>query len=142
MHDPLAHIRAEVLAQPEAERTDYALDLLAFYLDPVPAFFEGCVVLGINLPMAEVRMLYALDRRRGRYVSLEGLMAARNLDRPCDEWASTAKAVEGICSLRARLAKLGLPVEIKTRRSLGYVLEAPAQFRFECSASAIQAVAL
>jgi DNA-binding response OmpR family regulator len=135
----MAHIRAEVLAQPPAERVDYALDLLAFYLDPLPAFFEGCAALGLALSNAEIRMLHALDAKRGRYVSLNALLSARCLDVSSDDWPSQDKVVKGLSLIRGRLKKLGLPVEITTWRGFGYCLEAPAEFRFEAAAPAAPA---
>lgn len=141
MRDNLAHIRAELMAQPEGERLEYALDLLAFYLDPVPGFYDGCAALGLNLPNAEIRMLYALDARRGKYVSSNALIAARCLDRPCDEWTTPDAVVKAIGLIRNRLGKLGLPVEIETWRGVGYVLEAPADFRFETAAASLRVAA-
>lgn len=131
MSDPMAPIRAEVMAQPADERLDYALDLLAFYLDPVPEFYEGCAALGLALANAEIRMLHALDAKRGRYVSLNALVAARCLDRPCDEWSTPDRVVGAIAAIRRRLDKLGLPVVISTWRGVGYRLDAPEGFRFE-----------
>ncbi len=136
MTDPMAHIRAEVLAQPEAERVDYALDLLAFYLDPLPAFYEGCAALGLALPGAELRMLHALDAKRGRYVSADALLAARCLGMDSDDWPGPERVVTGVAALRRRLEKLALPVSISTWRGFGYRLEAPDSFRFEAAAPA------
>ena len=67
MHDPMAPIRAEVLAQPEPEQVEYALDLMAYYLAPLPAFYEGCADMGLALANSELRMLHAMDAKRGRY---------------------------------------------------------------------------
>lgn len=139
MTDAMAPIRAEVMAQPDHERVEYALDLLAFYLDPVPVFFEGCQRLGLNLANAEIRMLHALDAKRGRYVSLNALLSARCLDVSSDEWPGPDRVVSGIAAIRKRLALLGLPVEIATWRGVGYCLEAPADFRFEDAAAPAQA---
>lgn len=134
MSDPLAHIRAEVMAQPEADRLDYALDILRFHLDPVPAFYEGCHRLGLGLANAEIRMLHALDAKRARFVSLNGLLAARCLDVSSDDWPSPDRVVGGIAAIRKRLEFLGLPVVITTWRGVGYCLEAPAVFQFEFAA--------
>ena len=131
MSDPMAPIRAELMAQPEAERLEYALDLLAFYLDPAPAFLEGVALMGLGLCLGEARMLHALDARRGRYVSNDSLVAARNLDKPADCWPSPAKVVSAMGNIRAALAKKSLPVTITTFAGLGYCLEAPADFRFD-----------
>lgn len=138
MQDNLAPIRAEVMAQPDPERLEYALDLLAFYLDPVPAFYEGVAQMGLNLANAEVRMLHALDAKRGRHVSLNALLAARCLDRPCDEWTTPEKAVQRVGVIRRRLEKLDLPVQIITWRGVGYCLEAPEWFQFQDGAEALR----
>ena len=123
MSDPMAPLRAEIMAQPDLERVEYALDLLAFYLDPVPSFYDGCAALGLALSNAELRMLYALDTKRGRYVTVNALVAARCLDRPCDDWCSADKAVLTIGNVRRRLKKMNLPVQIITWHSVGYSLD-------------------
>lgn len=140
MSDPFAPIRAEVMAQPAAERLDYALDLLAYHLDPVPAFYDGCAALGLGLPNADIRMLHALDVKRGRFVTVNALASARFLDRPCDEWPSDDKVVKKVGDLRRRLKKLGLPVRIVTWKEVGYSLEADADFRFETAAADLAAL--
>lgn len=139
MADPMAEIRADVMAQPAAERVEYALDILAFYLDPVPAFYDGCADLGLALSNADMRMLHALDVKRGRYVSLNALVAARCLDRPCDDWTTPEKVVLKMGAVRRRLEKLGLPVTIATWRGVGYSLSAPPDFRFETAARDMRA---
>lgn len=138
MSDPMAPIRAEVMARPAHERVEYALDLLAFYLEPVPAFFDGVAQMGLGLPNADTRMLHALDVRRGRYVSLNNLVAARCLDRPFDEWTTPERVVSKLGVLRRRLAKLNLPVLITTWRGVGYSMDAPSWFRFEDGAEALR----
>ena len=139
--DPMAHIRAEIMAQPEAERAEYALDLLAFYLDPMPLFFEGCAALGLRLPPADLRMLFALDRRRARFVSIDGLLAARCLDRPVDEWATPDKVVKSVALIRRRLAAQALPVTITNWHGMGYALSAPPGWQFEDAAPGADLVA-
>ena len=139
MSDPMALIRAEVMAQPAGERLDYALDLIAFHLDPLPAFYDGCAALGLTLVNADLRMLHALDRRRGRFVSLNALLSARCLDRPLDEWTTPEKVVGKIGMMRRRLGQRGLPVEIETWRGVGYRLTAPDWFRFESAAADLHA---
>ncbi|QBR35391.1 helix-turn-helix domain-containing protein [Leisingera sp. NJS201] len=131
MHDPMAPIRAEVLAQPEPEQVEYALDLMAYYLAPLPAFYEGCADMGLALANSELRMLHAMDAKRGRYVSLDALLAARCVDAHTDDWPSPDRVVSGVAMIRRRLEKLRLPVEITTWRGVGYCLEAPNTFRFE-----------
>ncbi|WP_291732306.1 helix-turn-helix domain-containing protein [Leisingera sp. F5] len=131
MHDPMAPIRAEVMAQPEGERVEYALDLLSYYLAPLPAFYEGCADMGLTLANAELRMLHAMDAKRGRYVSLDALLSARCLDVTSDDWPSPDRVVSGVAMIRRQLERLRLPVEITTWRGVGYCLEAPNTFRFE-----------
>ncbi|MDE4059757.1 hypothetical protein [Phaeobacter gallaeciensis] len=138
MADPMAPIRAEVMAQPAAERLEYALDLLAFHLDPIPPFYDGVASMGLAFTNADTRMLHALDVKRGRYVSLNALVSARCLDRPLDEWTTPEKVVLKIGAVRRRLEKLALPVVITTWRGVGYCLEAPEWFRFEDGAVALR----
>jgi DNA-binding response OmpR family regulator len=138
MADPMAPIRAEVMAQAPAERLEYALDLLAFHLDPIPPFYDGVAQMGLAFTNADTRMLHALDVKRGRYVSLNALTSARCLDRPLDEWMTSDKVVLKIGGLRRRLEKLALPVSITTWRGVGYCLDAPAWFRFEDGAEALR----
>ena len=138
MCDPMAPIRAEVFAQPVEERLDYALDLLAFHLDPVPAFFDGVAAMGLAFTNADTRMLHALDVKRGRYVSMNALSSARCLDRPLDEWTTPDRVVLKIGTVRRRLEKLALPVAITNWRGVGYRLDAPDWFRFEDGAKAVR----
>lgn len=140
MSDHIDPLRAEVMAQPAHERVEYALDLLRFYLDPVPAFYQGCADLGLALANADMRMIHALDRKRGKFVSLNALVSARCLDRPCDEWGTPEKVVAGMGAIRRRLATLRLPVQIETWRGVGYCLEAPAAFTFEDGGAAWRAL--
>ncbi|MCG7626034.1 hypothetical protein [Epibacterium sp. Ofav1-8] len=131
MRDPLAPLRAEVMAQPPEERVEYALDLLRHYLDPVPEFFTGVHRLGFGLQPADVRVLRALDARRGYIVSMQSLIAARSLDRAVDDWAPPQKVISCIGKLRSVMKQRRLPVTIITFKTLGYCLEAPEHFRFE-----------
>ena len=131
--------RAEVMAHAPAERLEYALDLLAFYLDPIPAFFDGIAQMDLALTNADARMLHALDARRGRFVSLNALVSARCLDRPMDEWTTPEKAVKKIGDVRRRHEKQELPVTIETWRGVGYSLHAPDWFRFENGLAALRA---
>ncbi len=134
--DPLAHIRAEVMALPEAERADYALDLLSFYLAPCPRFFDACDVLGIDLCPGDLRVLMALDRSRGRTVSMDALLAARYIDRPVDDWGTHDKIIRAAYRIRPQLEAAGVPVSIDHVADLGYRLEAPKAWRFEDAAPA------
>jgi hypothetical protein len=143
MTDPLAHIRAEVRAQPADQQADYALDLLAFYLDPHPPFFDGAAMLQIKLPLSDLRMVFAMDRRRGRFLSVDALVAARCIDLPVDHWQTHDKITKAISRIRKALAARGLPVTIQHSTGLGYALDAPVSFRFEdAAASPSQAAVL
>jgi len=130
----IAALRSEVMALPAPDRLGYALALVEYYLDPVPDFYEGIAALGLDLCAGDARMLHALDKRRGRHVSLAGLIAARGLRRPSDTWPAPVYAIRRIAILRAALAAAGLPVEIKTWDDVGYSLAAPPGFSFEAAA--------
>ena len=126
-----AEIAAEVMAQPEPERLAYALDLLAFYLDPVDAFFDGLADHGLHLPPQEARILHALYRRRGSFVSLEALLGAAMGTRPVEEWIDPNNMRPRVSAIRRALERAGLPLKIRSWTNVGYRLEAPAEFRFE-----------
>lgn len=125
-----AALRAEILAQPAGDRLSYALDLLEFYLDPVPAFYSGLADLGLDLTAQEARILYALDRRRGRLVSADSLLAAAMGSRPIDDWPEARAVIARVANLRAKLAARSLPVTIDAWLDLGYRLTAPQGFAF------------
>lgn len=125
-----ARLEREVMAQPEAERLSYALDLLRFYLDPLPAFFDGLARLGLRVTPQEARILHALDRRRGRMVSLQALQAAAMADRAPEDWSAPASVYARIAALRTALRRAGLPVEITAWSGVGYRLTAPEGFDF------------
>ncbi|WP_417723974.1 helix-turn-helix domain-containing protein [Salipiger sp.] len=116
------------MARPEAERVGYALDLLAYYLDPHDGFFERLADLGLRLPAAEARILHALDRRRGEFVSLRALNAAANIDRPHSDWPDDRVIYARVACLRERLARARIPVEITAWSKVGYRLTASADF--------------
>ncbi|MBV1929477.1 MAG: hypothetical protein KUG81_08210 [Gammaproteobacteria bacterium] len=134
MADPMAAILRDIGARPEAERFEYALQILRFYLDPVPAFFEGCRNLGLRLTVRDVRMLHALDRRRGHFVSLDALQAAEMVDRPNDDWGTHDKTYQRLSRLRKGLLRARVPVEISGWNGVGYKLDAATDFRFEAAA--------
>lgn len=131
MPDPMAAIFQDIFARPDGERLEYALAILRFYLDPVPAFFEGCRNLGLRLAVRDVRMLHALDRRRGHFVSLDALQAAEMVDRPNDDWGSHDKTYQRLSRLRQSLRRARVPVEISGWNGVGYKLDAGVDFRFE-----------
>lgn len=132
--DPLSCLRAELAEVPEAERLDYALDLLAFYLAPEPRFFEGLDALGLRIGLEDARVLFALDRRRGQVVGVQALLAARYIDRPADDWGPDQRVTRAAFNLRRALTAARLPVTIRHVPDRGYCLEAPAGFRFEDAA--------
>ena len=130
MPDLLSAIRAEVMAQPEAARVDYALDLLRFYLDPVPDFLQGCARLGLCLSARDCRVLHALDCRRGQFVSLDALQAAAMADVAADEWGNPEAIYLRLSHIRRRLAKARIPAAITAWRGVGFRLDAPASWSF------------
>lgn len=130
-----AALRAEVMAQPERDRVDYALDLLEFYLDPTPVFFAGLADLGLGLTGQEARILYALDQSRGRFLTVDGLLAAAMGARPVEDWPEARAVYFRVSGLREKLARAGLPVEIVNWPEIGYRLTAPAGFSFAAVAS-------
>lgn len=132
----LDHIKAEVMAQPAPQRLSYALDLLGFCLDPVPAFYQGGANLGFGLSLRDVRVLHALDHRRGRWVSADALQSAAIVDCASDTWGSIESAYARIAVIRRAFAASAYPVEIERWHGVGYRLSAPADFKFEAAASA------
>lgn len=129
-------LRAEVMARPPAERIDYALDLIEFYLDPVPAFFQGVSDMGLGLTLYNVRALHALDRRRGRWVSADAMQAAMMVDCPSDTWGSIESVYRRVADLRRAFEASPYPVEIERWNGVGYRLTAPRDFRFEAQCNA------
>lgn len=127
----LDHLRREIMAQPPADRLDYALDLMAFYLDPVPAFYQGCADLGFGLSLRDVRILHALDRRRGLWVSADALQAAAMVDCASDTWGSIESVYTRIGEIRRAFEGSAHPVAIERWHGVGYRLIAPAGFSFE-----------
>lgn len=125
-----ATLRAEVMAQPPQERLGYALDLLAFYLDPLPEYYAALADAGLRISAQEARILHALDRRRGQYVTADALLAAAQADRPADEWPEVAAVYPRLATLRAQLAQAGLPVTLRSWPGVGFRLVAPEGFVF------------
>lgn len=125
MRDPMASIRAEVMAQPSPERLEYALELLEWYLNPVPAFYATAADLGLRLCAADLRVLYALDRELGNFVSAERLMAARCFDRTLDEWQTLERIPQTVRRIRQEAERLGLRLEITQQREIGYRMTTP-----------------
>lgn len=123
-------IRAEVMAQPEAERLAYALDLIAWYLDPLPEWWQGAAALGLDLAPADLRMLHALDRRRGLYLTHDALLSARAPGEEDPEaLASHHELSRGIGRIRRALE--GQPATITNWPGIGYRLDAPVTWRIE-----------
>lgn len=129
-------IAAEVMALPEADRLPYVLDLLEFYLDPTPEFFDRLADLGLRLPPQEARILHALYRRRGRFVSLEALLGAAMATRPLEEWIDPRNMRPRVSAIRRAMQRAGLPVVIRSLREVGYRLEVAPGFSFEGPADA------
>lgn len=131
MTDIIANLRTEVMAVPEGERLGYAIDLLEFFLAPVPEFYSGCYAMGLRFTARDTRLLHALDRQRGRFLSIEGLQAALEVDRRVDDWVEPGAITKRISVMRARFKKSEFPVTITNWSGVGYKLDAPADFRFE-----------
>ncbi|WP_121062193.1 helix-turn-helix domain-containing protein [Chachezhania antarctica] len=125
-----ARLEAEIMAQPERERLDYAIGLLAFYLDPPAAFMSSIAAQGLRISAAEARILHALDRRRGRIVTLQSLHAAAMGDRPAADWSDPGTVYARISTLRKAIARAGLPAVISAWSGVGYRLTAPDGFSF------------
>lgn len=130
----MAAIQAEILAQPEADRLDYALDMLRFYVDPLPEFVQGCRSLGLRLAEAEVRILNALDRRRGSTVTRGALLAVSRIDSDDDDLCEDARLTRRIYGIRRCVERHNLPVRLMVHRGLGYQLDAAEGFRFDAPA--------
>lgn len=130
----LNHIRAEVLALPLSEQLDYALGLLDFYLDPVPAFTQGCGALGLGFSVRDIRMLLALDRRRGQWVSADALQGAAMVDCSSDDWGTLCTVYKRVGSMRRAFDKSKFPVNISQWNGVGYRMCAPSEFCFEALA--------
>lgn len=121
-------LRAEVMAQSEPERLEYALALLEHYLAPVPAFFDLVTALGLRLSRREACILWALDARRGAWVTPVALLAASERGRPECDWPEPGTVSVRISDLRRKLRQADLPVRIETWPKVGYRLTAPAGF--------------
>jgi len=126
--------RAEILALPLTERVDYALALLDLYFDPLPGFYDAVADRGLRLTAAEARILFALDRRRGMWVTVQSLTAAASAGRDPDDWPADNATYAKISALRAKLEAANLPVEIVLWPEIGYRLAAPAGFAWEAGA--------
>lgn len=122
-------LRAEVMAQPEAARLDYALGLLEWYLDPLDPWWQGAGQLGLAATRADLRVLHALDRRRGLYVTHDALLSARSLEGEPE--ASTYTLSRAIGTLRRALRAAQQPVVITAWPGVGYRLDAPVDWRLE-----------
>lgn len=126
-----AALVAEIMARPAPDRLGYALELLDYYLDPLPAFFDTLHDRGLRLAASDARILHLLYRRRGCFVSLQALLAAAMGDRPAADWPEISTVYARLSNLRRACARAGLPIEIRAWPGIGYRLEAPAQFDLE-----------
>lgn len=124
-------LRADVMAQPPADRLAYALDLLSLYLDPVPAFFDGCANMGLDLAARDVRVLFAMDQRRGRLVTRDALQAAAMVDVPRDAWGGPETVARRVAGIRRKLSASPYPLTVQTWAGVGYRLDGPADFKIE-----------
>lgn len=117
-----ADLRAEVMAQPPAERLDYALGFLDLVCAPPPAWDQTARDLGVEgLPPSPARILHRLAIAEGRAVSFEALEAAAEFEGLSGGRNALKCAVR---RLRAGISAAGCPVVISTFRGVGYMLEA------------------
>ncbi|MEH6834827.1 winged helix-turn-helix domain-containing protein [Falsihalocynthiibacter arcticus] len=126
--DAMSLLVDEVMARPAAERLEYALGLLDFYLDPLPAFYDAIFDHGLRLASSDARLLYLLDLRRGRFVSAEDLLAATMVARPGSAWPDPQTIYGRVRNLRASLTRASLPLKITNWPGVGYRMDAPAGF--------------
>ena len=128
--DMMAGIRSEILAQPEAEQLDFALDVLRFYIDPLPEFVQACGQLGLRLSALDLCVLNALDRRRGEVVSMDALHAAVGGAGAADGPADIRSMHKHIHRIRGQLSARRVPVQILGVWGHGYRLQGAPAFRF------------
>lgn len=115
-------LRAEVMAQPPAERLEYALGFLDLVCAPPPAWDQTARDLGLlGLQPSAARILHRLALSEGRAVSFEALEAAAEFDGLSGGRNALKCAVR---RLRAGLDAAGCPIVISTFRGIGYMLEA------------------
>tara|TARA_R110002012_G_scaffold189693_3_gene357097 strand:- start:149 stop:559 length:411 start_codon:yes stop_codon:yes gene_type:complete len=123
-----AALAAEIMARPATDRLGYALDLLDYYLDPLPSFFDALHDVGLRLSASDARLLHLLYRRRGSFVSLQALLAAAMGDRPVADWPDISTVYARLSNLRRACKRAGLPIAIRAWAGIGYRLEAPQDF--------------
>lgn len=126
-----AFLAQEVMAQPEGERLAYALQLISQYIDPLPAFVDGVARMRLDLAVRDIRILHALDKRRGTIVTRTALQAAAMADVPADHWGGPETISRRVAAIRRCLDRSPYPAQIIVWRGLGYSLTAPDQFTFE-----------
>jgi DNA-binding response OmpR family regulator len=118
-------LRAEVMAQPAAERLEYALDYLDYLFAPPEACLKTAADLGIkDLPPSALRILHRLALSAGRVVTFEALAAAA--DR-CDRAGDRNTIMVLVSRLRSQIRAAGCPIIIEAHRGFGYRLEAPPE---------------
>lgn len=120
---------SDVMARPADQRVEYALELLAYYLDPQPAFFDACLNLRLGLAARDIRVLHALDQRRGRLVSRHALQAAAMSDVPQDAWGGPDTICRRVAQIRRKLGASPYPLTLSSVSGLGYRLDGPASFQ-------------
>lgn len=116
------NLRAEILQLPEAERLDYALQLIDYYLAPQPEFYTWLDELGLSLGPQQGLILHRLKRAGGQYVSAEALRAAAWSDRRADAWPTNNALRVHIHSLRRALERARLALAIDHAAGRGYRL--------------------
>jgi len=101
---------------------DHLLGLLDGLTHQIPEM-SLTPVPGLTLTRLEARLLYHLDRHRGRPVTQEALMFAMYQIRPYDDWPDTRVVGVRLCGLRQKLRQPDVPgLRIETRWGVGFCL--------------------
>jgi len=124
-------LREDVLSQPPATQVEYALGLLEYYLEPISSYRSALLGLGLRLTVPEMRVLHALDKRRGHFLTHSSVASAAHFDRPADEAGDVDQATKIVSSLRCKLRALDLPMMIESRRNIGWRLNCPDWFQID-----------
>lgn len=121
-------LRAEIMALPEAERLDYALDLLDEFIGEAPDIEAGWRALGVRLTAPELRVAGRMAADRDRLVARAVLQ--RVLGDPSDpgDFPGAEALRAAMARLRRKLRAAGLPIEIEATPGRGYAMRAPASF--------------
>ncbi|MEM9522875.1 MAG: DUF6456 domain-containing protein [Pseudomonadota bacterium] len=122
------HIRAQVEALPEGERTEYLLALIEALLGPELLSPAPWRAFGLELTPNEVRVAFLLAAHRGSLVSRERIFAALYVDRaPGDELPSIDTIRNVISHLRKKFEEADCLLTIEAEPGFGYRLDAPEE---------------